>query len=97
MITSRRSLFGFGAALIAAPAIVRVASIMPVKMTYLDLCRRVIVEAASPWDSLTFGDIKYVREMVGGYEVVRVACMPDGWVRITSMELYSSDVHAALA
>lgn len=32
MITSRRSLFGFGAALIAAPAIVRVASIMPVSV-----------------------------------------------------------------
>lgn len=32
MITSRRSLFGFGAALIAAPAIVRVASLMPVSV-----------------------------------------------------------------
>lgn len=28
LVTSRRSLFGFGAALIAAPAIVRVASLM---------------------------------------------------------------------
>lgn len=32
MIVTRRKLFGFGAALVAAPAIVRVASLMPLSM-----------------------------------------------------------------
>lgn len=53
MITSRRSLFGFGAALIAAPAIVRVASIMSVGRMRIARCHWYNIAAVGHGDPET--------------------------------------------
>lgn len=53
MILSRRSLFGIGAAFVAAPAIVRVSSLMPVS----------VLPAATPGDDLA----KALAESIASY------------------------------
>lgn len=80
MITSRRSLFGFGAALIAAPAIVRVASIMPVSVPKPMVLPGVYAGAAPPSFAAGLGSF-YVRfDAMGDLYVYG----PSGWVQCGS-------------
>lgn len=62
MITSRRSLFGFGAALIAAPAIVRVSSLMAISPVRFRLASITfdgiddVIEINPAWHPTMLGD-----------------------------------------
>lgn len=60
MIIPRRSLFGFGAALIAAPAIVRVSSLMPISAPKLPAMPGIFMGAGHPVSAAGQGSL-YVR------------------------------------
>lgn len=74
MITSRRSLFGFGAALIAAPVIVRVASLMPVSAA------AEVLKIHWPWPpyALTVERINKFKQQLMAESLPRLALDPTG-------------------
>lgn len=91
MITSRRSLFGFGAALIAAPAIVRVASIMPVgewrrvsgyeRYLPYDATTHTLSISAGP---LTLDDIRRFKAVLALQPIEYVVPVPLEWEKAIS-------------
>lgn len=87
MITSRRSLFGFGAALIAAPAIVRVAALMPISVPKYKIRRWIPYNVTSHSLSisqrpLTLDDIRAFKEVLIAMEVDYTAPISEEHMRL---------------
>lgn len=79
--TSRRKLFGFGVAMVAAPSIVRMASIMPVSVPKPTLGKLLSADwnIVFEWSNGTALDIRFmVAELARAYEANYMLRDPQG-------------------